>query len=535
MSLRARVIPLFIKILVATALAYLFVGNVERGRLGVLLVVATVMLAIPLWQEWRKPRRGERRWRAAERHAARQTWEIETDDLSIEQHDLPEDRDLREPTDSELAEIMSRPEWQAEFTRRHFRRDDAELFLEALCLFMVPITGLLIALMISSPVVAWSGSDRGPAVLGLAVPFALHLAINLLPASRGAWRVRARLALLAAVIIPACLLARATHPYLLVSDQEHRRLLAERVWNLGLSVEAGRHAGALVAHARDLEQALRWTDAATVYQRAIDLDAFNVEAHEGMARTQAALGNATAASAARLAVIRLRQAASDHSTSLPADADTSASPAPLPSFDWRPAFTLKICLIPSGEVPASLLEEAGRRLSAELNTPVVLWDGAPLALPEPGRRAALLGDPQWSPVSLMETFVARMRMEESQGRRALGAWQFLVVTNADLYLPDSNYIFAVQFPVHGVVSFARMGGAEDPLRLARLSKQLVATAIKCFGVKQAARPDCVTSYVRSLEEMDRKPIKPAPETWADYRRRVELWQSDTSRAPASPH
>jgi predicted Zn-dependent protease len=116
----------------------------------------------------------------------------------------------------------------------------------------------------------------------------------------------------------------------------------------------------------------------------------------------------------------------------------------------------------------------------------------------------------------------------------VGAWQFLLVTNADLYLPDSNFVFAVHFPVHGVVSFARLGEIGDRRRVERLSKQLVASAIKCFGVKQASRPDCVTAYVDSLGELDRRPIMPLPETRAEYRRRVERWEVDPSRDPERP-
>lgn len=533
--LRMRIFQLFFKISAATILAYLFVGNVERERLGILLIAAVVVLAIPLWRDWRKPRPNDQRWKENERHAARITWEIERDDISVEQYNLPDDEALPQPTEAELRAIMSRPEWQAEFMRRHRRRDDADLLLDALCLATVPVTGLAIALMVSSPVVAWSGSDRGPAVFGLAIPFALHLTINLIPASLGAWRIRARLALLAAVYLPALFLAKELHPYLLVGGKEHRRLLGERVYDLALSVEAGRHSDALSAYARDLEEERRWTDAARIYQRAIDLNAFSVDAQEGMARTQTALGNDSAAAAARLAAIRLNQAASVSPTALADNADLVTNEASLPLFDWHPTYNLKICLIPAGEVPAPFLDEAGRRLSAELNVPVFRWNGAPLTLPDPDQRAVLLGDPQWTAVSLMTAFVEQMRREELQGLQARGAWQFLVVTDADLYLPDANYVFAVQFPVHGVVSFARMGESGDKRRIARLSKQLVATAIKCFGVKQAASPDCVTSYVRSLNELDRKPIKATPETWADYRRRVELWESDTSRSPAPPH
>ena len=533
MSLAREILLLLVKVLTTTILAYLFLGNVQRTQLGLLLVLLMVLLAGPLWREWRKPRPGDPRWMRAERLAAANTWWEERTAVIDAQDALPETGDPRPPTESELEAVLARPGWREEFARRHARRHDADLFLEALCLGTVPIGGLVLALMWSSPVVAWSGSDRGPAAIGLAASISLHLAINLLPASRVGWRVRARLALLAAVFLPAVLVAKERHPYLLAVGKDHRRLLAERVWNLGLDVVAGRHADALIAYARDLEEERRWADAAVVYDRAIVLDAFSREAHEGMARVREAQGDHAAAAASRVAALQLAAASSNPPTP-PVDAE---SPDPeavrLPAFDWRAAPTLHLCLIPAGEVPDALLDEAGRRLAETLRVPVFRWAGPPVALPAPGRRSALLGGSQWVPAAVMDAFVARMRDEERQGHQARGAWQFIVVTDADLYLPGSNFVYGVQYPVHGIVSFARMNEDGDK-RLERLAKQLVSTAIKCFGVRPAARPDCVTSYIDSLEEFDRKPIRAAPETWAEYRRRVQEWEADPSRNPPPP-
>lgn len=534
MSLFREILLLFVKVFATTVLAYLFFGNVERERLGLLLAMLVFLLALPLWREWRKPRPGDPRWTRDERRAALHTWLEEQDEARYTQPSFPDADDPRAPTESDIDEILARPQWREEFARRNARRDDVDLLLEAICLGAVPLTGLLLGLMLSSPVVAWSGSDRGPAAFGLAAAFALHIAINLIPASRGAWRVRARLSLLAAVFLPAILVAKQRHPYLLAFGKDHRRLLAERVWNLGLGLAAGSHADALVAYAKDLEDERRWADAAIVYERAIVLNAFNPASHEGMARVRDALGDHAAAAASRLTARRLEATASTSSSSSFNEAAHAVEAQRLPAFDWQTAFTLKICLVPAGDVPDALIHEAGRHLAEIVRTPVFVWAGPPVPLPAPDRRSALLGGSQWTAANVMDAFTGRMRAEELQGRQARGAWQFIIVTHADIYMSGSNFVYGVHYPVHGIVSFARMAEPDGSRRLERLSKQLVSTAIKCFGVRPAANPDCITSFIGSLDELDRKPMRVAPETWADYRRRVERWELDPSRDPPPP-
>jgi hypothetical protein len=189
--------------------------------------------------------------------------------------------------------------------------------------------------------------------------------------------------------------------------------------------------------------------------------------------------------------------------------------------------------VPVGEVPDGLLDAAGGRFSRVVGAKVYRW-AETLPLPKFDRRAGLLGSVQWLPGTVMDLFMAKVREEEARGRRIMGTWQFLIVTSGDLYMPDSNYVFAASYPVHGAVSIARLGGVGENECEERLAKQLTATAIKCFGVAPATRPACVTAYVRSLEELDRKSSRPVNDTWIEYRRRVERWERDPSQGVEPP-
>lgn len=517
------VFELLLKVLLAVALALLLQGRVERERLFMLLALAILARVYFLWREWRKPKPGDARWE-----------KLEADEAALARADAEVDAgDAAERGGPARERVDSDSKWRGDFDRWHARRTDGDLLSETVSLVTLAPCAFLLALMLTSPVVTWSGYDRGPASLALGAGIVLHFAANWIPAARPGRRILVRAVLFAAVLGPTFLVAKERHPYLLASGAEHRRMIAERVWSLGFSIEAGRHAGLLVDYARDLEAERRWTDAATVYQRALALDALLVAGHEGLARAHEALGDAAASAEARLAA----RAAADQMNSNAAGVaveEEIGKADPLPAFDWRPAERLRVCLVPIGRVPDRLLDVAGNRLARELGVEVYRWTDTPPPLPEAGRKAGLLGDPQWSPVPLYQAFLDRLRVEEERGRQVRGAWQFLLVTDADLYTPDANFVFAVSFPVHGVVSFARFGDERDERRSERLAKQMMATAIKCFGVRQAGRADCVTAYVRSVDELDRKPMQPAGPTKADYLRRVAAWEANPRSTPSGP-
>lgn len=520
MSRPAVFLGVVIKSAIIVAAALLAFGAVERERLYWLLGGFVALRAGALWREWRKPREGDERWRELERAHAADWWREERAELA------GEDADAGEPGEAELARTATRAEVRAAFARRHARRADLDIASEAWSLFCVAPGAFLLALMLTSPVVSWTGSDRGPATLALLAGVGLHFLANLIPAARPVARASARAALTACVIAPGLLVAQARHPYLLARGAEHRWLIAERVWHMGLTVGAGRHASLIADYARDLEREGRPADARTAYERALRLDAYDGDAREGLARVLEALGEHEAAA-------DTRRAGEWNADPHGADSAGPEEDSPLPLFAWGATERLRICLVPVGDVPDALLDQAGRRMGRVLGAEVCRWPEA-LPLPESERRAGLLGAEQWRAGTLMDAFRDRMLVELSRGRRLAGPWQFILVTSGDLYLPDTNYVFAASFAVHGVVSCARLGEGVEPRRVARLAKQMTSTAIKCFGTGQAPRADCVTAYVRSLDELDRRSGAPAPETRAEYRRHVERWERDPSRLPEPP-
>lgn len=506
--------PLF-KVLLMVVAALLLRGAVEREQLFVLLGLVVLARGYFLWAEWRKPDASDPRWYELESAHAEGWWIDEEEQAG---------RDEPVPTEAEINQTKARPEVRAAFVKLHPRRTDQDILSEAAGLVITMPGTLLLALMLTVPVVTWTGFDRGPAALALAAGVAMHFSANWIPTNLAGARIALRAALMAAVISTSLIVAAARHPYLLKQGAEYRRMIAERVWQLGRTVEAGRYAAVLVDYAGDLEEQRRWAEARAVYQRALELDAYSEKGHEGLSRVLVALGEKKPAD---------EGAASVTVASRDDAIETMGKVDALRVFDWRPARRLQICLVPVGEVSDELLNAAGSRFSRVVGVDVYRWAEV-LPLPGSDRRAGLLGNAQWLPETVLNLFMAKVREEESRGRRIAGAWQFLVVTSGDLYMADANYVFAASYPVHGAVSISRLNGDGETKCEERLAKQLTATAIKCFGVTPATRPECVTAYVRSLDELDRKSSRPVEGTWIEYRRRVELWERDPSRGVEPP-
>lgn len=507
------------KVLLMVVAALLLRGAVEREQLFLLLGLVVLARGYFLWMEWLKPKVSELRWHQMEVAHAEDWWKEE------EEHAGRVDA---VSTQAEINQTKARPDVRAAFAQLHARRTDQDILSEAAGLVITMPGMFLLALMLTVPVVTWTGFDRGPAALALAAGAVMHFSANWIPMNRPGRRIALRAALMAAITVGSLSVAAARHPYLLKRGPEYRRTIAERVWQLGRTVEAGRYAAVLVEYAADLEEQRRWAEARTVYQRALQLDAYDKKGHEGMSRVLVALGeNKSTDGIAYDGVSSTAMMSRESGVERVNETDV------LPVFDWRPADKLQICLVPVGEVPSGLLDAAGGRFSRVVGAKVYRW-AETLPLPKSDRRAGLLGSVQWLPGTVMDLFMAKVREEEARGRRIMGTWQFLIVTSGDLYMPDSNYVFAASYPVHGAVSIARLGGVGEIECEERLAKQLTATAIKCFGVAPATRPACVTAYVRSLEELDRKSSRPDSDTWIEYRRRVELWERDPSQGVEPP-
>lgn len=522
---RAIFLRLLLKIVLGALLAWVMHGQVARESLFALIGLAIAARGCWLWAEWRQPRPETDAWHANRRAHARAWLMFQAEHLS--KSGLP-----TSPLDeAAIDQTLAHPDIYADFLRTHRRRADADLLSDALSLVVTAPGALVLALMLTSPIMSWTGFDRGPALLALAIGAALYFSPKLLPALADRARPPLRLAITAGVLFSAIAVAEARHPYLLMTGAEHRRVIAERVWDLGVTIGSARHSDHLFAYARDLENEGRWADATTVYQRGLTLDAYSADAHRGLARALDALGRSAEAADSRLAAAYLENPSDIHAPSAASALDARAD-SRLPAFDWSHASKHRICLVPIGDVSTTLLARAGAGLAHTLGVEVFLWaEEPPLPLPAPGRRLGLASAPQWEPAPLLRELFARLHSEISGGRPFPGAWQFIVVTDVDLYLPESNYAFAASSAAHGVVSVARFGSAAPDRQVARLQKQLTSTAIKCFGVRQSTRPDCVTAYVRDLTELDRRSLKPSAETLSAYRRQVSIWESNPAQPP----
>ena len=105
-----------------------------------------------------------------------------------------------------------------------------------------------------------------------------------------------------------------------------------------------------------------------------------------------------------------------------------------------------------------------------------------------------------------------------------------MITSADLYHGDANYIFNVQWDWGAIVAtaqFDRAGGPREVLRH-RVAKQALSAVIKTFGIPASTDRRCVTSYPRSLAELDAKGNRPLPATRTAFEAKLremnEPWQ-----------
>lgn len=95
---------------------------------------------------------------------------------------------------------------------------------------------------------------------------------------------------------------------------------------------------------------------------------------------------------------------------------------------------------------------------------------------------------------------------------SLSADYFLGVTDADLYVPELNYVFGLASPSirAGVISLNRLkpeyfGGRPDAaLYVDRAVKEAVHELGHVFGLSHDRNPDCVMFFSNSIADTDRK-------------------------------
>lgn len=396
-----------------------------------------------------------------------------------------------------------------------------DLITEIFSALIVLPGATLLCLMLTTNIVDFSGIAGWPLAAAMIAAIVIHFCINLIPGTLQHLRIYARLSLVLAILIASFGAAKERHPYLLESGATKRRMIAEKVWNLGLSIEASRHTDKLFAYAEDLITENRLEDAVTVYQRGLTIDPHNRAAHAHLSKVFDRLGRQTEAN-------HHRQIASQ-ALRLAGVLQTSQDPIPpLEFLPERAATNFRICLVPIGEVPDGLLDRVGAELIKRGKVPV-FRSRETLALPAPDRINGVIGLPQWNAENLWRIFTI------SSAFSYQGPVQYLLVSSGDLYTENSNFVFGVSFLLHGEASFARFRSypdgdlAKDDLLVDRLAKQLLSCSIKSFRIPASTTLDCVTTFCRNLEEFDQKSSIAAP--WIDQRYREMIRKYETGQFP----
>jgi predicted Zn-dependent protease len=314
------------------------------------------------------------------------------------------------------------------------------------------------------------------------------------------------------------------HPYLDFTRSDRAKLAAERVLTLESNVVAGRHADWVFDYAESLakddpEQAAR------LYGEGLRLDPTNEAA-------QARLASLAHAGAADPAAGALRGGGSAASERARRPLWTPADPTPrllrcridagLEAVDRT-----GVVLVPVGDVADSLLDVVGGVLQEELALPTCVAQG--VSLPPHTRVRGLVFGRQWSQVSLVKAFVQQI------GALPRSPMAYVLLTPADIYSEDTNFVFSGSYSWGALVSVARYGDPArqgDPVLLHRTAKQVLGSLITSFGVPRSTDRGCVTSYTKSIPEFDAKGNRPNDESlarfqsviadrdraWADFKR-----------------
>jgi predicted Zn-dependent protease len=307
------------------------------------------------------------------------------------------------------------------------------------------------------------------------------------------------------------------HPYWNPAREDRAKLRADRVLSLRNSVDAGDHADWVFAYADVLERSGDLAQAAAYYRGGLHLAPQDAAAQARLRALEQRLAPQRAALvdprplAAKLAPHAFARLPFWRGVPILESPPACRLDASLAQLD---AVTLVI--VRAGEVPASITDSIADVVERELGLPTCLVPDS-LELPAPDRVRGVVFGRQWSVVSLAEALRA------SAGSLPGAPIRFLLVTGADVYDRDSNYVFSSTWDWGAVVSYARYErfGTPDATLEHRVAKQTLGALLKSFGLPPSPDPDCVTSYTNGLEQFDAKGNRPNAETFVFFRRRVE--------------
>lgn len=317
------------------------------------------------------------------------------------------------------------------------------------------------------------------------------------------------------------------HPYLDPTREDRVRLAADRVLALEDIVMAGAHADWVFAYADQLERQGDREQATRLYRAGLRLAPTNREAH------------------AHLALLETRRSTRRQGVSAPSGFRSPEERARAPLWNEgevasrRPPCeadeTLErvdgtvVVLVRVGDVPNGLVDPVGEVIERELGIPTCVARQT-VPLPAHSRVRGLVVGRQWSLKSLARAFLYQVQELPTSPAK------FVLLTNADVYNGDANFLFSGTYAWGAIVSFARYGeGPPESLEIVRrTAKQTLGALLQSFGLPKSTDPHCVTSYSNGLPQFEAKGNRPNAETLALFQRalrnRNEKWTAHKTAA-----
>ncbi len=281
------------------------------------------------------------------------------------------------------------------------------------------------------------------------------------------------------------------HPYLNPLNPDRDRLAAEKILSLKDNVLAGRYADWVLRYARELDKQGKSQEAIHFYEEGARLNPTDRAAYE------------------RLMTLEEVKNESTINPSAPywtADKPIVHLPRHPVNSDLENVWGCTVVIVAVGNVPEEMLDSVGTAIHNELGLSVcVAPDSVPL--PPSTRQRGLATTPQWDEASIFQAFTHAVQTLPP------APVKYVLITSADIYWNDDNYVFSTSSSWGVVVSYARFSGENvgDDLLRHRTAKQTLGALIKSFGVPASTDQNCVTSYTRDLEEFDAKGNRPNAE------------------------
>lgn len=489
-------------------LGLILMGVCQREEVWMVIILFILWRGLALFEEWRRSKRGEPDWQSRERalrsHAERSLHKLgEQPDLetSVQQPGSP----VIPPSPMEIATWV-KAQVQRERAIWIPPRPAWDLLAEGVgltgYLLLLPITFYLWRDDFFSFRRYFSWSDLSLLLTGALLYSAPHWK----PFQQGSSAILKRMWWSGPSIAFAVLsvqLVSEKHPYQNPFHPDRQRLAAEKILSLKDNIVAETHADWLTDYAESLAAAGSSAEAIQLCEQALKL-------RPGMAEAERLLASIGKPSSPTQPLIAPDAPYFPTNHSVPTAVRTSIGPA----LEGVPGCTL--VLIPMGSLGADLMDYVAEVLHSECGIPVLVYERV-LPLPEHTRRRGIMGGVQWSFESLVNAL--QPELGKHWPRAPI---RYLVITSADLYGGDANFLFSASAAWGGIVAagqFMNAGGNPELLKH-RMAKQALSALIKSFGVPPSSDRRCVTSYPANLGQLDEKGNHPLPATLEAFQSKI---------------